>query len=74
MDILLEEIRKDLEYLNSQGKQVNKIKMNPKILETMAKKINDVDVSSVFGVTIEADENIEKFAFLLDEPELFKEF
>lgn len=69
MDILLDEIRKGIDYLNSQGKKVNKIKMNPKILENMTKKINDIDVSNdvstVFGLTIEADENIEKYAFIL---------
>ncbi len=71
MDTLLDEIRKGLEYLDSQGKKVNNIKMNPKILENMTKKINGVDdsndLSTVFGITIEADKNIEKFAFVLEE-------
>lgn len=71
MDVLLDQIREDLDYLNSQGKRVNKIKMNTEVLEKMTNKLADVEVSkgvvTVFGITIEADETIEKYAFILDE-------
>lgn len=70
MDTLLSEIREGIDYLNLQGKQVNKIKMNSKIFENMS-KLNDVEVSDdeaiVFGITIEADEKIEKYAFIIGE-------
>lgn len=70
MEVLLNKIREDIDYLNSQGKQVNKIQMNSKIFENMI-NLTDVevskDVATVFGITIEADENIEKYAFILDE-------
>ncbi|MBD8037208.1 lactate dehydrogenase [Solibacillus sp. A46] len=71
MDVLLEQIRKDLDYLNSQGKHVKKIKMNSKVFERMTNKLTDVEVNNdavtVFGIIIEADDNTEKFAFILDE-------
>lgn len=71
MDVLLEQIRRDLDYLYSQGKQVKKLKMNPKIYERMTIKLTGVEINNeaviVFGIPIEADENIEKFAFILDE-------
>lgn len=71
MDVLLEQIRRDLDYLYSQGKHVKNIKMNPKIYERMTIKLTGVEINNeaviVFGLPIEADENIEKFAFILDE-------
>lgn len=70
MEVLLNKIHEDLNYLNSQGKQVNKIKMNSKIFENM-NGLTDFevskDVATVFGVIIEADENIEKYVFILEE-------
>lgn len=71
MDVLLGQIREGLDYLTIQGKKVNKIKMNPNIFEKMANKLMDVEVSdgaiTVFGITIEADKNIEVYAFVMDE-------
>ena len=71
MDVLLEQIRQDLHYLYSQGKHVKKIKMNSKVFERMTNKLTDVEVKNdavtVFGISIEADDNTEKFAFILDE-------
>ena len=71
LDILLEQIHRDLDYLYSQGKHVKKIKMNPKVYERMTNKLTGVEINNeaviVFGIPIEADENIEKFAFILDE-------
>lgn len=71
MDVLLGQIREGLDYLTIQGKKVNKIKMNPNIFEKMTNKLMDVEVSdgaiTVFGITIEADKNIEVYAFIMDE-------
>lgn len=71
MDVLLGQIREGLDYLTIQGKKVNKIKMNPNIFEKMTNKLMDVEVSdgavTVFGITIEADKNIEVYAFVMDE-------
>ncbi|MER2030681.1 MAG: lactate dehydrogenase [Solibacillus sp.] len=71
MDVLLGQIREGLDYLTIQGKKVNKIKMNPNIFGKMTDKHMDVEVSddavTVFGITIEADENIEIYAFVMDE-------
>lgn len=71
MDVLLGQIREGLDYLTIQGKKVNKIKMNPNIFEKMTNKVMDVEVSdgaiTVFGITIEADKNIEVYAFVMDE-------
>lgn len=70
MDVLLEQIRQDLDYLYSQGKQVKKIKMNSKVFERMTNKLADVEITNdaviLFGISIEADENTKKFAFILD--------
>ena len=71
LDVLLGQIREGLDYLTIQGKKVNKIKMNPNIFEKMTNKLMDVEVSdgaiTVFGITIEADKNIEVYAFVMDE-------
>ncbi|MGA4515751.1 lactate dehydrogenase [Solibacillus silvestris] len=71
MDVLLGQIREGLDYLTIQGKKVNKIKMNPNIFEKMTNKLMDVEVSdgaiTIFGITIEADKNIEVYAFVMDE-------
>ncbi|MFS0875126.1 lactate dehydrogenase [Solibacillus isronensis] len=71
MDVLLGQIREGLDYLAIQGKKVNKIKMNPNLFGKMTDKHMDVEVSAdaitVFGITIEADENIEIYAFVMDE-------
>lgn len=71
MDVLLGQIREGLDYLTIQGKKVNKIKMNPNIFGKLTDKHMDVEVRddaiTVFGITIEADENIEIYAFVMDE-------
>ena len=71
LDVLLGQIREGLDYLAIQGKKVNKIKMNPNLFGKMTDKHMDVEVSAdaitVFGITIEADENIEIYAFVMDE-------
>lgn len=70
LEVLLNKIHEDISYLNSQGKQVNKIKVNSEIFENMTKLIDievSKDVATVFGIIIEADESIEKYAFILDE-------
>ena len=70
LEVLLNKIHEDISYLNSQGKQVNKIKVNSEIFENMTKLMDievSKDVATVFGIIIEADENIEKYAFILDE-------
>lgn len=45
--------------------------MYPKIYEKMTNKLTGVEINQdaviVFGIPIEADENIEKFAFIMDE-------
>ena len=69
LEVLLNKIHEDISYLNSQGKQVNKIKVNSEIFENMTKLIDievSKDVATVFGIIIEADESIEKYAFILD--------
>ena len=70
MEVLLNKIQEDIDYLNSQGKQVKEIRMNPNIFESMI-ELTDVKVSkgiaTVFGIIIKADENIEKYVFVLDE-------
>ncbi len=70
MEVLLNKIQEDIDYLNSQGKQVKEIRMNPNIFESMI-ELTDVmvskDVVTVFGIIIRADENIEKYVFVLDE-------
>lgn len=70
MEVLLNKIQEDIDYLNSQGKQVKEIRMNPNIFESMI-ELTDVmvskDIVTVFGIIIRADENIEKYVFVLDE-------
>lgn len=70
LEVLLNKIHEDISYLNSQGKQVNKIKVNSEIFANITKLIDievSKDVATVFGIIIEADESIEKYAFILDE-------
>ena len=70
MDTLLNEIRDGIDYLHLQGKQINKIKMNAKLFENMSKR-NEIEATNdemtVFGITAEADENIETFAFIIEQ-------
>ena len=54
-----------MEYLQSQGKQVIKIKMNSKVFVGMTENSNGV--ITAFGIPIEADEHIEKYAYILDD-------
>lgn len=60
-----------MEYLQSQGKQVIKIKMNSKVFVDMTDKLDHVEnsngVITAFGIPIEADEFIEKYAYILDD-------
>ncbi|UED78461.1 lactate dehydrogenase [Lysinibacillus sp. CD3-6] len=70
MDTLLTEIREGMDYLNLQGKHINKIKMNADIFDNMTKLTNIEhanDAATLFGITIESDENIEKYAFILED-------
>lgn len=70
MEVLLNKIQEDIDYLNSQGKQVKEIRMNPNIFESMIEHTDVMvskDVVTVFGIIIRADENIEKYVFVLDE-------
>ena len=55
MEALLNKIQDDINYLNSQGKQVKEIRMNSKIFENMT-ELTDVKISkgvaTVFGIII----------------------
>ncbi len=73
MEILLNRIHEGIEYLTSQGKQINLIKMNPDIFDSLTQdelpnvKISN-DATTVFGVSMEADENVEKYEFIISRP------
>ena len=60
-----------MEYLQSQGKEVIKIRMNSKIFEDMTDKLDEVEnvngVITVFGIPIEADKHTEKYAYILED-------
>lgn len=73
VEILLNRLHEGIEYLTSQGKQVTLIRMNPDIFESLTQdEVSNVETSinatTVFGVPMEADENVEKYEFIISRP------
>ena len=73
MEILLNRLHEGIDYLTSQGKQVTLIKMNPDIFESLTQdELSNVEMSvnatTVFGVPMVADENVEKYEFIISRP------
>lgn len=61
MDFLISKLEEDVEYLYSQGKRVDLIKMNPEIYEhfiTLKQGVSTMDIP------VETDENVEKYEFV----------
>ncbi|MGM9949825.1 MAG: lactate dehydrogenase [Lysinibacillus sp.] len=61
MDFLISKLEEDVEYLYSQGKRVDKIKMNPEVYEHF---ITLKQGASTIDIPIEADGNVEKYEFI----------
>lgn len=58
MDFLIGKLEEDIEYLYSQGKRIDMIKMNPEIYEHFIQSRQDVPN---MDIPVEADENVEKY-------------
>lgn len=71
MNTLLNKLEEDILYLNSQGKAVDKIKMNPTVYENFIKlnpeltKADSHNPYKLLGIDLEADENIEKYELIV---------
>ena len=71
MNVLLNELEQGILYLNSQGKMVNKIKMNPTVYENFM-KLNPIRGDShnpykLLGIDLEEDENVERYEFIINQ-------
>lgn len=72
LNILLNELEKGILYLHSQGKVVNKIKMNPTVYENFIKlnpelmKDDSHDPYKLLGIDVEEDETVEKYEFIMN--------
>lgn len=58
MDFLISKLEEDVEYLYSQGKRVDMIKMNPEIYEHFIRLKPGVPK---MGIPVQADENVERY-------------
>ena len=71
MNTLLNKLEEDILYLNSQGKVVNKIKMNPTVYENFIKlnpelmKADSHNPYKLLGIDLEEDENVEKYELIV---------
>ena len=72
MNTLLNKLEEDILYLNSQGKVVNKIKMNPTVYENFMKlnpelmKEDSHNPYKLLGIDLEEDENVEKYELIIN--------
>ena len=72
MNMLLQKLEEDIKYLHSQGKEVNKIKMNPTVYENFMElnpqliKGDSHNPYKLLGIDLEADENVEKYEFIIN--------
>lgn len=61
MDFLINKLEEDVEYLYSQGKRVDLIKMNPEIYGHF---IRLQQGATNMDIPVEADENVEKYELI----------
>lgn len=64
MDFLINKLEEDIQYLYLQGKQVDKIKMNPDIYEHFIRLKQGM---STMDIPVVADENVEKYELMYSE-------